>query len=295
MARSRNIKPGFFENEDLAELGPGGMMLFAGLWTLADREGRLEDRPKRIKAQLFPYFDFDVDGYLDGLQERGFVVRYEAANARYIQVVNFGKHQSPHIKEAPSTIPAPDKHGASTEVAALIPDSLSSDSGLSDCGLPEPDAPPAPKRKTKAQIPEDFFPDVELMAWTVAQGWDAARVGGEVEKFRDHHRKLGNLFLDHRAAWRTWTRKGLEIDADRRARASPVNGKPTASDLFLAAGRRVQERHDERGRGKQGAGDDQRALLADHAGGGAQHGPDGRDVGEGAGGRAIEAAYRERP
>jgi len=48
MARSRNIKPGFFRNEMLAECSPLARLLFAGLWCLADRFGRLEDRPKRI-------------------------------------------------------------------------------------------------------------------------------------------------------------------------------------------------------------------------------------------------------
>ena len=49
MARARNIKPGFFKNEFLAEMPCEVRLLFIGLWTLADREGRLEDRPKRIK------------------------------------------------------------------------------------------------------------------------------------------------------------------------------------------------------------------------------------------------------
>ena len=49
MARSRNIKPGFFKNEDLLDLPYEYRLLFVGLWTLADREGYLEDRPKRIR------------------------------------------------------------------------------------------------------------------------------------------------------------------------------------------------------------------------------------------------------
>ena len=44
MARARLLKPGFFTNEDLCELPAFGRLLFAGLWTIADREGRLEDR-----------------------------------------------------------------------------------------------------------------------------------------------------------------------------------------------------------------------------------------------------------
>jgi hypothetical protein len=128
MARSRNIKPSFFTNDELAEIHPLGRLLFIALWTMADREGRLEDRPRRIKAEALPYDDADADALLDDLQQHGFILRYEAAGNRYIQVLAFTKHQNPHVKEAESTIPAPgisapepdstiqapDKHGAST-------------------------------------------------------------------------------------------------------------------------------------------------------------------------------------
>ena len=109
MSRIRSIKPTFFTNEGLGELAPLTRLLFIGLWTLADREGRLEDRPRRIKAELFPYEEgFDVDAALDELAARGFVLRYEVVAAgRLIQVVNFGKHQRPHAREAPSELPGP--------------------------------------------------------------------------------------------------------------------------------------------------------------------------------------------
>ena len=64
MARSRNIKPGFSRNEDLAECSVWARLCFALLPTLADREGRLEDRPKRIKGDLFPFDNVDVDPLL---------------------------------------------------------------------------------------------------------------------------------------------------------------------------------------------------------------------------------------
>jgi hypothetical protein len=103
--RARNIKPGFFENEDLAEVEPFGRLLFAGLWMLADREGRLEDRPKRIKGTLFPYDNCDVDRLLDDLQRFNFIKRYEVAGKRYIQVTAFSRHQNPHPHEKDSVIP----------------------------------------------------------------------------------------------------------------------------------------------------------------------------------------------
>lgn len=99
MARSRNIKPAFFKNETLAECAPLARLLFAGLWCLADRVGRLEDRPKRIRAEILPYDDGCVDDILNELHNAGFILRYGVGEKRYIQVVNFGKHQNPHCKE----------------------------------------------------------------------------------------------------------------------------------------------------------------------------------------------------
>lgn len=114
MARARNIKPSFFANDELADLPPITRMLFIGLWMLADREGRLIDRPRRIKAEILPYDDFDAEPALQALHEGGFILRYEVNGESFIQVENFLKHQNPHIKESPSTIPAPYKHSAST-------------------------------------------------------------------------------------------------------------------------------------------------------------------------------------
>jgi len=109
MARSRNIKPGFFTNEILAECDYASRILFAGLWTLADREGRLEDRPRRIKAGLMPYDSVDVDSLLCQLAERDFILRYSVDGCDYIWITGFHCHQRPHHMEEPSKIPPP--HG----------------------------------------------------------------------------------------------------------------------------------------------------------------------------------------
>lgn len=112
VARSRTIKPGFFSNDVLAQCEYGARLLFAGLWTIADREGRLEDRPTRIKGLLFPFDRCNIERWLAALAERNFIFRYESEGVRYIQVLNFQKHQSPHIKEPESLIPVPDLSGA---------------------------------------------------------------------------------------------------------------------------------------------------------------------------------------
>jgi len=110
MARTRSIKPAFFKNEILSFLPANDKLTFIGLWTLADRCGRLEDRPTRIKGELFPYFDMDVEAALCRLDQTGFIHRYESGGEKYISIPTFSKHQSPHLKEQASTIPAPDMH-----------------------------------------------------------------------------------------------------------------------------------------------------------------------------------------
>jgi hypothetical protein len=113
MARSRNIKPSIMDNEELAELEPLARLLFIYLWMLADREGRLEDRPKRIAAQALPYDrTADVGAMLDDLQSAGFIVRYEAHGVACIQILAFQKHQAPHVREAASALPAKNMVGA---------------------------------------------------------------------------------------------------------------------------------------------------------------------------------------
>jgi hypothetical protein len=113
MARARQLKPDFFTDEDLAQLPFECRLLYEGLWTLADREGRLEDRPLKIKVSVLPYDDVSIDALLNALAQPrqhapgAFIERYTSSGRSYIQINNFEKHQNPHPKEAKSTLPPP--------------------------------------------------------------------------------------------------------------------------------------------------------------------------------------------
>lgn len=155
--RARNIKPGFFKNEMLAEITPLGRILFAGLWCMADRAGRLEDRPKRIKAEVLPYDDCDVELLLNNLVALKFLLRYSADNIKYIQIVNFKKHQSPHMREPESTIPAPEQHSASTIPAPEQHTPSPSDSLIPDSSILIPDS--STLSRAHLETPETLHPD----------------------------------------------------------------------------------------------------------------------------------------
>jgi hypothetical protein len=122
VARARLIKPGFYSNEQLSECSILARYVFPGLWMLADRAGRLEDRPKRIKGELLRYDDGDMDGLLCELARHGLITRYVVDGVSLIQIETFTKHQHCHVNEPASTLPERCKHGASTVQA---PDSHS--------------------------------------------------------------------------------------------------------------------------------------------------------------------------
>lgn len=117
MARIRTIKPEFFRHEQLAELPPLCRLLFIGLWTLADRFGRLQDRPKRIKVEVLPYDSGDIDKMLNTLAAAGFIIRYAVDGVRLIAIPSFELHQRFTGKEAttPECFPGPEKAETGTQ------------------------------------------------------------------------------------------------------------------------------------------------------------------------------------
>ena len=108
MARARNIKPSFFTHDELADNDPLGRLLFIGLWTIADYKGELEWRPKRVKAQVMPYDDCDIEALAINLEKTGFIRFYSVSGSDYVHIVNFNKHQNPHKneKDKGSDVPA---------------------------------------------------------------------------------------------------------------------------------------------------------------------------------------------
>lgn len=115
--RIRTIKPDFFKHDKISELKPLARLLFIALWCLADRRGRLEDRPKRIKVECLPYDECDVDGLLWELHSAGFLDRYEIDGVQLIEISSFEKHQRISGKEAESESDYPEKQEGSIREA----------------------------------------------------------------------------------------------------------------------------------------------------------------------------------
>lgn len=247
MARARNIKPSFFTNELLGTEDPMVSLTFLGLWCLADKVGILEDRPLRIKAELFPYRDsLDVNSYLSVLARLGFIVRYQNEGRKLIQVCNFRRHQSPHHTEKAKGYPfSNDPKSMITEGNGYTPvkppnddceckvserpDLLITDSGFTDSLIPDsliPEIPPLPpkgeKPKRNAKIPDPFLLTAEMRTWAIENAPDLD-IRDETENFVDYWRGSGKTKADWVATWRTWMRKTQKDNARRPSFGQPVN------------------------------------------------------------------------
>jgi hypothetical protein len=259
MARARNIKPGFARNEDLAECSFVTRLCFALLPTLADREGRLEDRPKRIKGELFPFDNVEVEPLLVELERRGLIVRYAVDDVALIQILAFLKHQNPHHREPPSTLPTPPGLRLDADGKWVKPEAQMPLDGIEASGEPGADgscepgkgrpSPPVPRGVSRvdsgllipdsgvgaksrgSRLPTDWAPDGTDLAYAAEKGLANGRALLEAEKFRDYWTAEAGpraSKANWQAAWRTWVRNAIEYAGKR-------GGSPGGDDPFAGA------------------------------------------------------------
>lgn len=110
MPRIRSVHPDICVSETMANLPANLERTFVRLWTHCDDEGRCEDRPRIIKAAIYPLHDEmtwqAVSDELDALADAGLLVRYEAEGRGYVQICGWDEYQHPQ-RPRPSEYPSP--------------------------------------------------------------------------------------------------------------------------------------------------------------------------------------------
>jgi hypothetical protein len=129
MARQRTLHPDFFTDEKVVACSFPARLMFEGLWCVADREGRLEDKPLSLKMRLFPADAVDGAALIAELVAVGLVVRYQTEGRSYLAIPNFQKRQHVHPKEVPSKLPPPPK-GTDDDEDRAEPSSMDEKPGL---------------------------------------------------------------------------------------------------------------------------------------------------------------------
>lgn len=128
MARIRTVKPEFFTSLDIAGLSIAARLLFIGLFTHADDDGRGLYEPRLIKAAVFPLDDDltaqAVDNLLGELVDRGLLLKYAPGDGTLLfQIATFAKHQRID-KKKPSRYPSPPDHRPVADQSTTGPVSL---------------------------------------------------------------------------------------------------------------------------------------------------------------------------
>jgi hypothetical protein len=170
----------------LAELPAMTRLLFVGLWTQADREGRLLDRPKRLKAEIFPYDSFDIEKGLKQLSDAGFILRYKTdanvsdrisapeqpiSELALIQIINFSKHQKiDKVNEKESEFPPPLSQDYKKTIDSLPIDGEGK--GKEGKGREGGAAEPSPPAHTK----EEFESFKQIQEWILKKAPSVARM-----------------------------------------------------------------------------------------------------------------------
>lgn len=110
MANRRMINSGVWCDEKFLTFDDVTRLVWFGIITTADDQGRLQDNPLLIKAQLFPADRKSaslISKSLDRLTDAGMITRYEKDGKSLVQIVNWWEHQSP-AWASESDYPAPD-------------------------------------------------------------------------------------------------------------------------------------------------------------------------------------------
>lgn len=134
MARIRTIKPTIWRDKAFCSVSRDARLLFIGLISNADDEGRFEADPELIRAAVYPRDGFgatpdtqlfgsagdaDVDVWLAELEQAGLVRTWRVRGERFGDLPGWSNHQR-ISKRSPSMIPAI-SHASKNERTAEIP------------------------------------------------------------------------------------------------------------------------------------------------------------------------------
>lgn len=123
MARKRMIDPTIWEDENFGELSVYAKLLFIGLFSNADDEGRIRANPAYIKSTVFMYDDLLQDKVEDLMNEvfskMKSVKGYLVDGKQYIQLLKWSEYQKQHKDRIVSSTLPPYKEDVSDNVGQV--------------------------------------------------------------------------------------------------------------------------------------------------------------------------------
>lgn len=113
MARKRQIDPDFWTSEQVISLPVEARLLFIGMISHADDEGRLKGSVLSLRINIFPTDNFSneqIEQWRDKITEGGLAKYYKVDGMEYLWLPTFQKYQY-MTKSYPSKLPPPNGIG----------------------------------------------------------------------------------------------------------------------------------------------------------------------------------------
>lgn len=222
MARKRMIDPSFWTDEKLGEhCNMVERLLFMGLISNADDEGRGRANPKLLMSSIFPYDDIRISDFKSSLAKLaglGLIRLYQVEGQQYFEVVNFAKHQTIN-KPTPSAFPPatvglPEDYGSAT---VALPPKRKEEKRKEVKGKEEKETRACEKHKY-GQYGNVLLSDADIQALQTEFPDDYQE---RIEQLSAYVASSGKVYKNHLATLRNWARR----DAEKKASAS--GGKQT--------------------------------------------------------------------
>jgi hypothetical protein len=215
MPRIRTIKPEFWTDPVMVQLDPLARLFYIGTWNFAMcDQGHIEDDPFRLKLQILPAENCDVESLINTLVKVGRLTRLEVDGDKYLHVRKLAEHQkvdgrwaprcpvckveaSPELTETPASLD--ETHRDSPKLPPVR-------EGKGREGKGEGAASRA-RRSPERPIPDDWKPNTGHQVYANEHGLDLPT---EAFKFRNHAIANDRRQRDWDASFRMWLAKAKD-------------------------------------------------------------------------------------
>jgi hypothetical protein len=209
MARKRMIDPSIWTDEGMAELTAHQQLLYIGLFSNADDDGRLKGSPAAIRLMLPTLYPGEDNATIEAdlgavMGQMRQLTRYEVEGRTYLVFRKFRRWQSinrpseshlPAPPDAPSTEDPPTTQGAfSEDSVSTHPEEKRREVKLSEV---------KPRAMRAASLPDDFAVTPQMRLWARNRAPDI-NLELHTERFENYWHGNGQRKVDWEATWRNW-------------------------------------------------------------------------------------------
>lgn len=242
MARRRMIDPNIWQSEDFAHLSILARLIFIGLFSNADDEGKGRAKPVYVKSVIFPYDEdvrvADIEKALSEISSKMSVTLYSHNGNAYYKMNNWKIWQRVD-KPQKSKIPEPNDIPELVENhSGIIPESVEpkgkeeNEKGKEVEGeeknAREEERPPKPKPK-KPKPDKKRYGEFNNVLLTddernkLSERFGTAKAEAYIERLSGYIESKGAKYQSHYATMLNWSRKDGESENGKTTPASKFN------------------------------------------------------------------------